>query len=419
MRLFLLIERHRLSVISSALFRSMLVAIVLCGCCGVVHADNTADDINDADGEYVLRRISVEDMRYLYELPTTFLKNSVFMEFEKSPSLGFVIVDPDVSKALTNGFVASKTKTDAVTPADVTLDSSGNTMIISPEEYADVRFSIISELYNGSQVDKNNPLAFPMSILYSVEEANKNAIDIRASYTNKGYFDTESDGAYHPWIAGQSLESNSFSIYFNLKWPCYIAYQNDDNVFILDRTDPGYNIGIYQFDNFSIRATSKDHEDVTLSIRHRLDDPVLADNIYLNVLFNDGSTPTTAEMLKAPQIKLHTDGKWLETTTLKAETNNTADGMDPEEVNTLWMLPICSLSDEDGTRLFPIGRMMNEELAIQPDDESLSIPTVVEPTSVTSIYYTLQGNVTDYPIPGNIYIKVSGNKAEKILYQHP
>lgn len=331
------------------------------------------------------------------------------MDFEKSPSFGFVFVEKAESVALTNSFVANNEITTTVLPLEVTLSWTGDSLLISSEDYDKVRFTIISECNDESTVNKTKPLAFPVSILYDVNNPKKAAIQMLA--TDNGTFNTVLDSKNHPWINPESLESTHFKIFFNLTKPYNLALRNGN--FTLRSPDPGYNIEIFQFENFSVKATSVNKTGVNLSISHRFDDPVLADNMHLNLLFNDGTTPTTDDLLKASSIKLYDNDEWINTATITPGESNTASDIDPSEATTLWMLPTCTLNHDDQTYTFPVGRILAERI---PADTPTAIFTFShDATSITPIYYTLQGIRIETPIPGNIYIQVTGSKACKVL----
>lgn len=391
--------------------RMAAVFIAAFGVCFMSYAQNSSsEESENPDTNLTLRKITGADIKQLYELPTTYLKNNLAIDIEKSPSFGFVIIDASSHKALTNGFVTEKEDVNNVTPLDVNLTESRDCLELSADDYSKVRFTIIRELANGSTVSNKDPLSFPVSILYDVDDSKKDAIEMLA--TNTGNFYADSDPANHPWIKPQSLESTAFKVYFNLSRVYNLTYRENSDAFTLRTPDPGYNIEIFQLENFSVKTAPAETGGINLSISHRFDDPELADNMHLHVLFNDGTTPSTDDLLASSSIKLHDNGEWLTSTVVSPDADNTVKGISPTDAKTLWVLPSCTLQAEDKSASFPVGRILTAKL---PDNTSTLISTITtDSTDVCPKYYTLQGIPVATPISGNVYIQIIGSKARKI-----
>ena len=398
--------------------RVSAVFIVAFGFCFMSYAQNGSSEESENPNENLtLRKITGADIKQLYELPTTYLKNNLAIDIEKSPSFGFVIIDPSSNKVLTNSFVTEKEDVKNVTPLDINLTEASDYLELSAEDYSKVRFTIIREIANGTTVSNKDPLAFPVSILYDVDDSKRKAIEMLATntnpvnFTNSGNQNANSD--YHPWIKPQSLESTLFKVYFKFSKDWNLSYRETDDAFTLRTPDPGYNIEIFQLENFSVKTAPSETGGINLSISHRFDDPELADNMHLHVLFNDGATPSTDDLLASSSVKLHDNGGWLTSTVVTPDADNTVKGISPTDAKTLWVLPSCTLQAEDKSASFPVGRILTAKL---PDNTSTLISTITtEPTDVCPIYYTLQGIPVSTLTSGNVYIQVIGSKARKIL----
>lgn len=421
------------SFFGARLNSSLLTVWVMCQ--GANAQTQSAGNDNSGDGAsqaVVLRLITGAEMKLIYEFPTPSVSDENLgvqeRAFEKGVGSGYVIVDRATSQALSNDILRLNIENSrTISPIAVNVTDDGTSVSMSDDEYARLRYVIARERFNESNPYKADTYDFPVSLLYDNPDLDQQVPEgLCASSATSPVFMTSGN---NPWISAQNDEASVFNIYFkNGSTKYYLTYIDDadEPVFRAVRNDPGANLAIYQYDNIGLTVEANPEGGVDIAVSHRDDDAVMKDVANVAVLFNDG-TPVDIETLlsSGTLIALCEDGAWKSLLKAVPEQEDVASRAeaDAAPATTVWLAPCYTVDYEDKKYSMPIGALQSVTVKspekTDPDESDMptSIITSSENTAgIPSVYYTLQGQAVAMPVPGNIYIKLSGSSASKVLY---